>query len=331
MYTTTVTTERLEIVQMAVAAANHSFARDVARGLSAYPKSLSSKYLYDDVGSALFDAITHLPEYYLTAAEAEILHEWGWEIVRVLGSPIEFFELGSGSANKTRILIEEALRAQRKLRYSPIDISLDALLDSSKALIAAYPSLSIRAYAGDYFSVLASNVLRRDARSLFMLMGSNIGNCEPEEARELVSLIARALRPGDGLLLGVDDKKDRATLELAYNDPAGITAAFNKNLLVRINRELGGTFDTQRFKFFAIYDEARGVVDSYLEALEESDVYIDAIGLKVSFEARERIHIESSYKFDATNVADLARASGLRMARDWHDRERRFTVHLLAR
>jgi L-histidine Nalpha-methyltransferase len=330
MYTTTVT-ERLEVVHAAVAAANQSFARDVARGLSANPKYLPSKYHYDDVGSALFDAITHLPEYYLTAAEAEILHEWGWEIVRVLGAPIEFFELGSGSANKTRILIEEALRVQGKLRYSPIDISLDALRDSSKALIAAYPGLSIRAYAGDYFSVLASNRLRRDAHALFMLMGSNIGNSQPEEARELVSLIARALRPGDGLLLGVDDKKDRATLELAYNDPAGVTAAFNRNLLVRINRELGGRFDPQRFKFIANYDETRGVIDSYLEALDAHEVFVEAIGLQVTFAAGERIHTESSYKFDQADVSELASAAGLRLARDWHDRARRFTVHLLAR
>jgi L-histidine N-alpha-methyltransferase len=330
MYSTAAT-ERLEIVQPAVAVANHSFARDVARGLKAPAKRLPSKYLYDDVGSALFDAITRLPEYYLTAAEREILHEWGWEIVRALGSPIEFFELGSGNANKTRILIEEALRVQGKLRYSPIDISLDALRDSSRALISAYPGLSIRAYEGDYFTVLASNRLRHEARALMMLMGSNIGNWEPAEARELIALIARSLRPGDGLLLGVDDKKDRATLELAYNDPAGITAAFNKNLLARINRELGGTFDPRRFTFIARYDEARGVVESYLEARSAHDVSIDALGLRVCFAAGERIHTESSYKFDRAAVADFARCAGLRMAREWHDRKQRFTVHLLAR
>ncbi|HEV7178846.1 MAG TPA: L-histidine N(alpha)-methyltransferase [Candidatus Baltobacteraceae bacterium] len=327
----TALTERLEIVELSGAAAARTFAEDVASGLGAARKRLPSKYFYDDLGSALFDAITKLPEYYLTGAETEILRESGWEIVRVLEEPVEFFELGSGSAVKTRLLIEEALRAQTSLRYSPIDISIDALRASSASLVDSYPTLSIRAYAGDYFSVLRSGALRFKRRVLAMLMGSNIGNYQPSEAERLLGLTARALRPGDGLLLGVDWKKDRTALELAYDDPTGVTAAFNKNMLARINRELGGAFDLHAFDHVARYDEKRGAVDSSLRARAAMDVPIDALGRSVHFEAGEAIHTESSYKFDEARIAELAANTGFSHRRTWHDRGRRFGVALLIR
>jgi len=327
----TTVSDRLEIVELPRAAATHSFADDVRTGLSAPAKSLSSKYFYDALGSALFDAITQLPEYYLTRAETEILREWGWEIVRVLDEPVEFLELGSGSATKTRILIEEALRVQGSLRYSPIDISHDALRTSSTVLVESYPQLSIRAYAGDYFTVLASKALRFERRALAMLMGSNIGNYAPQEARELVGLLGTALRPGDGLLVGADRKKDRATLELAYDDPTGVTAAFNRNLLARVNRELGGTFEIQNFDHVARYHERRGSVDSYLQARFAQRTRIAAIDMDVTLAAGERIHTESSYKFNDADMVSLARATGFNVRKSWHDREGRFDVHLLVR
>jgi L-histidine Nalpha-methyltransferase len=323
--------ERLEIVEIADAAAGRHFAQDVRDGFDARSRTLSAKYLYDDVGSALFDAITHLPEYYLTAAESEILREWGWEIVRVLDEPVEFLELGSGSAQKTRLLIDEALRAQAHLHYSPIDISIDALRSSSTALVERYRGLTVRAYAGDYFTVLASGALRFSRRVLAMLMGSNLGNYEPREARDLVTLVGRALRPGDGLLLGLDRKKDRETLELAYDDPAGVTAAFNKNLLARINRELGGTFDVRAFEHVARYDEERGCIDSSLRSTERQHVRIEALGLDLDFARGESIHTESSYKFDERDVASLAAACGFTLRKSWSDDAKRFGVHLLVR
>ncbi len=155
--TLTTVSDRLEIVTVPHLAKTATFAEDVASGLDGSPKSLSSKYFYDDLGSAIFDAITHLPEYYLTRAETEILHESGWEIVRSLEEPVEFLELGSGSAVKTRVLIDEAIRAQGSLRYSPIDISAEALEASARGLVDAYPQLRIRAYAADYFDVLGSD------------------------------------------------------------------------------------------------------------------------------------------------------------------------------
>lgn len=325
----TIPRDRLEIIELAGAGADHRFADDVRRGLTARPKVLSPKYFYDELGSALFDAITHTPEYYLTSSETDILHEWGWEIVRMLDEPVEFLELGSGSANKTRVLIEEALRVQPTLRYSPIDISSDALRNASMALVERYSALSVRAYAGDYFTVLGSGALQFERRVLAMLMGSNLGNYEPRTARELIALIARALRPGDGLLLGLDRKKDRATLELAYDDPTGVTAAFDKNLLGRINRELGGTFDLRTFEHVAGYDDERGCIESFLRSTRDQQVRIEAIGLDVAFTRGECIHTESSYKFDDADVAALAAGAGFSMVKRWTDPAERFGLYLL--
>jgi dimethylhistidine N-methyltransferase len=316
-------------MSIATASGPASFAEDVRTGLCAVPKQLPSKYFYDEVGSALFDAITVLPEYYLTRAETEILREWGWEIVRVLGNPVEFIELGSGSAVKTRILIEEALRAQRTLRYSPVDISAEALQASAKSLTQRYPQLTVTPYAGDYFSVLGNNSLARKDRVLAMFMGSNIGNYEPQAAADLLERISEALKPGDGLLLGADLKKDSRVLQEAYDDPTGVTAAFNKNLLARINRELGGTFNLHDFRHIAIYDDVRGAVRSYLEAQRAHQVRIEALDLSVRFAKNERIHTESSYKYSLDGIKGMAEAAGMEVARQWFDRDERFCVALL--
>jgi dimethylhistidine N-methyltransferase len=327
----TAISDRFELIEVPRSRGVPSFAQDVARGLRSKPKRLSSKYFYDEVGSALFDAITRLPEYYLTRAETEILSEWGWQIVRVLDAPLDFLELGSGSAIKTRLLISEALRVQTALRYCPIDISTEAVRASSLALVETYPTLSVRAYAGDYFDVLESHAVRSERKMLAMLMGSNIGNYEPEEANLLLALLGAALRPGDGLLLGADLKKDRATLELAYDDPVGVTAAFDRNVLGRINRELDADFDLRKFEHVVHYDELRGSVDSFLEARERVTARVRAVGMRVTCQAGERIHTESSYKFTDEEIARLGQAAGFRDEAVWHDRAKRFSVHLLVR
>ena len=323
--------ERLDFVEVAHATAVATFADDVSAGLRATPKQLSSKYFYDDLGSALFEAITLLPEYYLTRAETEILTDWGWQMSRALDGRVEFFELGSGSATKTRILIEEALRAQGTLRYSPVDISATLLKQSAASLADAFPNLSIRAYAGDYFDVLSSPDLtfEHGSHALFMFMGANIGNYAPADAQALLTMISRKLRRGDGLLLGVDLRKSARELELAYDDPEGVTSAFNKNLLGRINRELGGTFDLADFEHVVKYDEPRGCVDSYLRARRSNAVRIEALDLDVSFAEGETIHTESSYKYNEFGVARLAEACGLHLKQAWRDKNRRFSVALL--
>jgi len=332
MSATSPSRERLEIVTPeAKNEAKSGFADDVRAGLTATPRTLPAKYHYDELGSALFDAITALPEYYLTRAETAILREWGWEMVRALGNPIEFLELGSGSAIKTRLLIEEALRVQRGLRYMPIDISPEALRASASALVAAYPTLRVSAYAADYFTLLRNGALRRETRALAMFMGSNVGNYEPGVARELLGLLSRALQPNDGLLLGADLKKDPRALELAYDDPTGVTAAFNLNLLARINRELGGDFDLRSFKHVAHYDEVRGSVDSFLIAKKAQRVTIAALGETFEFAEGDKLHTESSYKFTVDELRALAEETGFTLSRTWSDREKRFAVNLLVR
>lgn len=323
--------ERMEFIRVPIRHAAPTFAQDVLAGLTAPSKTLRAIYFYDDVGSALFDTITKLDTYYLTRAEAEILRESSWEIVRALDEPPEFFELGSGSAEKTRLLIDDAIRAHGSLQYSPVDISRSALHGSAKRLIEAFPDLHVRAYEGDYFDVLSSRELRFDGRVLAMFMGSNIGNLGPSEARELLTSLASALKPGDGLLLGADLKKDRATLERAYDDPAGVTAAFDKNLLVRINRELGANFDIAQFKHVARYDQKRGVVESFLEAQSAIEVRLPTLDTAIRFRAGERIHTESSYKYDIDQLHELGSQCGFRPRREWFDRAGQFTVTLLVR
>ncbi len=321
--------ERFALYRAPAVAATETFADDVRAGLSAMPKRLAPKYFYDELGSALFEAICALPEYYLTRTEAAILDAKAHEIARALEGPIELVELGSGSARKTRALIEAALAIQPRLTYHPIDISPSALVASASALVGSYERLDVVAYASDYTDVLAAGRLRTKDRVLALFLGSNLGNFEPHAAEGLLTALAGALRPGDGILLGTDLKKDASTLERAYNDPTGVTAAFDKNLLGRINRELGGRFDLDAFEHVARYDARRGVVESFLVARRGMNVRIEALGLDVRLDAGESIHTESSYKFDAEGIAELAARSGARVECRWLDDAERFALTLL--
>jgi L-histidine Nalpha-methyltransferase len=308
-----------------------TFGDDVRNGLLANPKRLPPKYFYDDLGSALFEAITHLPEYYLTRAEAALLETYAGEIVTSLGEPVELVELGSGSAYKTRKLIAAALERQGSLRYAPIDISPGALIASSRALVDEYARLTVEAYASDYIALLERGGLRHSGgRIMTLFLGSNIGNYEPNAAAELLSALARALKPGDGLLLGTDLKKRIDRLELAYDDPAGVTAAFNKNLLGRINRELGGTFDLRLFDHQAHYDPVRGSVDSFLISHEAQEVALAGLSLSVAFRPHEAIHTESSYKYNRDDLERLAAENGYLLRRQWIDAAGDYALNLLS-
>lgn len=324
---------RLDILEVPRSSAT-SFADDVAATLGRHPKRpVPPKYFYDDLGSALFDAITRLPDYYLTRAETEILRTWGRQIVGELNAPIELLELGSGSATKTRLLIDEALRAQAMLRFNAIEISRDALQASSIALVDAYPRLLVRAYVGDYFDVLGSGTFRFDARHkvLALCMGSNIGNYHPEDVQRLLALLSRTLRPGDGLLLGTDLKKDAARLERAYDDPGGVMNAFGKNLLTRMNRELGANFDPREFDLVVRYDEDRGSVDSFLRSRRRHEVAIPQTGMTLHFDEGELVHTEWSFKFSVDDVVRIAGRNGFSLSKTWYDDSRSFAVHLLVR
>jgi dimethylhistidine N-methyltransferase len=299
--------------------------------LSRKPKRLSPMYFYDDLGSALFEAICKLPEYYLTRAESEIFERYANEISESIGGPLELVELGSGSATKTRLLIDQILARQSHLRYHAIDISSDALIASANVLTEAHPGLSVSAYAYDYVSLFDSSTLITRDRTLVLFLGSNIGNYDPLPAAELLRSVGRALKPKDAVLLGVDLKKSIEVLEAAYDDPTGVTAAFNKNILGRINRELGGDFDLNAFAHEVHYLPVRGAVDSFLVAQRAQSVRIEAIRATVDFAAGESIHTESSYKFSLDDIERLSHGTGFSLDRTWTDEQQRFAVNLLVK
>ena len=325
---TTALSERFALYRDPHPARMATFAEDVRAGLGTRPLRLAAKYFYDDLGSALFDAITRLPEYYLTRVERDLLATYGREIAASFDGPLELIELGSGSAAKTRLLIDAIFERQRALTYHPIDISAEALTESSLAMTGAYDRLRVVAYAGDYFPLLRDKRVHTKERVLALFLGSNIGNFEPHEARLLLELLAASLRPGDALLLGYDLKKDPSILELAYDDPTGVTAAFNKNLLGRINRELGGDFDLSRFRFTARWNEEHGAVQSFLVSSRAQRVRIPAAGLTVDFTSGERIHTESSYKFTREEIVALAEACGYRERITYTDAAARYALGL---
>jgi len=319
---------RLTIHDLARRNGHAEFAEDVRRGFSASPKHLFPKYLYDDLGSQLFEAICRLDEYYLMRAEREILSQHADEIVSLIPNCDTLVELGSGSAEKTRLIIEAVLRQRSNLLFIPIDISTSALKKSCSVLLQAYPQLQIRAYAADYFDGLAALQPLAGPPLLTLFLGSNIGNFEKAAAVSFLRAIRRVLRKGDALLLGADLKKDRAVLEAAYNDRLGVTRAFILNELARVNRELGGEFDLRAFDLKSIYDEAAGRVDVYLESKIDQAVSIRSLQLQLRFAAGERIHMENAYKYNREDLSVLASASGFDLARSWLDIQQRFSSNL---
>ncbi len=309
-----------------------TFADDVRRGLTSSPKFLLPRYFYDDMGSLLFAAICLLPEYYLTRVETAILAAHAGDVVATLPSPLRLIELGSGESEKTRLLIDAILARQGRLEYVPVDISESALVRAGEQLVRDYSDLDVDALAGEYapgLQRLAADRGRRDAAaSLVLFLGSTLGNLDRAEQGELMASVRRILAPGDGFLVGVDWKKPAAELVPAYDDALGVTAAFNLNLLLRINRELGADFDLGAFRHLARYDEERSRIEMHLVSRSAQQVTIGALGLTVAFEEGESIHTESSYRFDADDLAALAAHGGFALRRTWFDDRRRFASAL---
>src|SRR4029078_4572726 len=239
-------------------------------------------------------------------AENEILDRYADEIVTSVSGPATLLEMGSGSSSKTRLIIEALLRKQDELLFMPVDISATALESSSRILLQSYPQLKIEAFAADYFAGLAGlgKIPRR--RTLALFLGSNISNFDADEAHRFLRAMRSVLNKGDALLLGADLKNDPAILEAAYNDALGVTSAFNLNVLGRINRELGGTFDLRAFRHRAFYNDAAGRIEIYIESLIKQRVRIEKLDLEVEFAAGELIHTENSYKYDMAGIAQLA-------------------------
>jgi dimethylhistidine N-methyltransferase len=236
--------------------------------------------------------------------------------------------MGSGSASKTRLIIEALLKRQEELLYIPVDISATALEQSSRVLLQSYPRLRINAYASDYYDGISALAKDERQRSLALFLGSNIGNFNPEEAHTFLRAMRGVLKIGDALLLGADLRKERAMLEDAYDDSLGVTSAFNLNLLARINRELDADFNLRAFHHEAIYNEELGRVEVYLASDTRQTVRLRRLDLEIHFAEGERIHTENSHKYDLEGLSQLARATGYRRSRTWLDRAGQFSSNL---
>ena len=304
---------------------------DVRAGLSRFPKKLPAYLFYDAIGSGLYEQITSLPEYYLTRAERSILEANAEDIVRQArgteGSTLTIVELGAGSATKTELVLRAATACQTKCLYVPVDISATALDLATLRLRNAVPGVVVRPLLATHEQ--AFDVLRDLAPPvLSIFIGSSIGNYEDTEAQELLAGLSGALDPKSWLLLGTDLRKSRARMLAAYDDSADVTAAFNKNVLVRINRELGGRFALHRFRHAARWNEEASRVEMHLVSLVEQDVDIEALSMRVHFGAGETIHTESSVKYDEARVHHLLARSGFEPHTTYVDADRLFAVHL---
>lgn len=303
-----------------------AIADDVATGLSRSPKSLPAKLFYDKQGSALFEEISRLPEYYLTRTELGILRERAEEIARRTPEGASIVELGSGSSAKTRVLLEAFAARRMQVSYFPVDISPAALNEARRALRREMPNVRVAPIIADLGGDM--NFLRQiPGPRLVMYIGSSIGNMQAEEAHDFLRRLRSHLDTGDALLLGTDLVKDREILLAAYNDAADVTARFNLNLLARINRELGGHFDLGSFRHLAVWNAKRSRIEMYLESLREQEVAIDLLRVSVRFRRGERIHTENSHKYTVRGARRMLRAAGFVPDTTWTDLKRWFAVN----
>ncbi len=286
--------------------------RDVTRGLTRAQKELPPKYFYDRRGSELFDEITRLPEYYLTRTERALLDCWSGPLMAAL-QPAALVELGAGSADKTRLLLDAMVYAGRGDLYVPIDVSAEFLEDSANRLRTEYPTLGIEPVVGDIAEPLAlDSSLPQPA--LIAFLGSTIGNFDANGARELLANVASAMRPGDSFLLGADLRKNPAIIEAAYNDSQGVTAEFNRNVLRVLNRDLGADFDLTTFEHRAFYDRTLHRIEMHLVSTDDQTVHIPGVGA-VSFAGGESIRTEISCKYDRASLTEMLGAAGMRIDR----------------
>lgn len=312
-------------------------AMDVAAGLLATPKTLSPKYFYDAAGSVLFEEITTLPEYYLTPTEHSILTRHAREILQASANGqgaafprqhLTLLELGAGSAAKTVVLLRELQQMQHRVRFVPIDVSNSALQDAVRRINETLPAVEVCPEVLDYTESLAG-LERMRGRKLVLYIGSSIGNFEPFYAGSLLRNVAVALNKDDAVLLGTDMRKPKDILLRAYDDSRGVTAAFNKNILRHINRELRANFNLDTFRHRASWNSDESRIEMHLESLCEQTVHIAALSLSVHFERGETIHTENSYKFTMPMIRSIVENSGFQLERTWSDSKGWFSVHLL--
>ncbi len=305
-----------------------NFRGDVLKGLAQVRKSLPPKYFYDQRGSALFEAICELPEYYPTRTELAMMQSGARDMARLLGPDCLLIEYGAGSGRKTRVLIEALAPAA----YVAIDISRSALQQCAAALAAAYPQVKVAAVCADYsrpmrLPDMGDGVDKARRRRVIYFPGSTIGNFTRPEALAFLRHARDLAGAGGAMLVGVDLKKDPARLHAAYNDAQGITAAFNLNLLARVNQELDGNFDLTGFEHHAFYDQDKGRIEMHVRSLRAQTVRV--AGHAFAFAGGETIHTENSCKYSVVEFQQLAREAGYQPARHWCDPEQLFSVHYL--
>jgi len=294
-----------------------------------FPKELPCKYLYDDKGSALFCKIMELPEYYLTDCEMEVLDNHKNRIQDLLGSSdFDLIELGAGDGLKTRTLIEHFIDSDRDFHYYPIDISESAVAELVEGLNGDFHGLEIKGLVTDYFDGLKWLSAQDEAKKLILFLGSNIGNFSPHGALDFLNRLRSSINRGDQLLIGFDLVKDIDVMLRAYNDPHGVTEAFNSNVLVRINNDLGGEFDLNRFTYVAQWDKRCDAIMSYQISTCEQEVYIRELDRTFVFGRKEPIHTESSYKFTVERLEAIASKTRFRVVEHFYD-DRRYFVDSL--
>ncbi len=300
------------------------FATDVLTGLTESPKRLSSKYFYDDEGSRLFQQIMKLPEYYLTRSEMEIFTEQAENILQAFSAGEDAFdviELGAGDGTKTAVLIRHFLNRGIDVSYSPIDISKQAVDVLSDKFESEFPTLRMNPLVGDYFRILQSLKNGNGQRKVLLFLGSNIGNFGNDRALQFFRNLRGVMNENDLLFIGFDLQKDPRVILRAYDDPQGVTAAFNLNLLTRINRELGADFDVEKFSHYALYRPNECAARSFLISRDDQSVYIGALGRSFQFAKWEAIFMEISQKYSMKMIEELARGSGFRIANNFFDRK----------
>lgn len=310
-----------------------AFAEDTYKGLTSYPKYLLSKYIYDKKGDRLFQKIMEMPEYYLTSCEFDILKLNAESIAKSFSSESGFdlIELGAGDGKKTKIILKELVEKEFQFDYLPVDISQHVLDQLKDSLHKEIPEVNVKVQQGTYFKTLEKLAEYNTRKKVILVLGSNIGNLSHKEAVDFLGNIAKAMGPEDMLFMGFDQKKNPQTILNAYNDPAGITEEFNKNLLVRINSELEGNFEPDKFLHWESYNPETGTASSFLVSKVEQQVSIKKLGLTVNFEAWESIHTEISQKYDDSVVKWLADEAGLSVERAFSDKENCYKNYIFRR
>jgi L-histidine Nalpha-methyltransferase len=300
-----------------------AFARDAVDDLSQHPKRLSPKYFYDAAGSELFEAITRLPEYYPTRTELGILRDKSREIAAIIPDGAALIEFGAGATTKVRVLLENCAFDA----YVPVDISGDFIRAQAEALRRDFPALAVYPLAADFTAPFTLPGAIAKMPKVGFFPGSTIGNFEPDEACRFLRSAREILGKGAQMIVGADLEKDERVLFDAYNDAAGVTARFNLNLLVRMNRELGGNFDLSAFTHRAVYNRERHRIEMHLISKKSQSVRM--LGTSFSFRPGESIHTENSYKYSINRFAALARKSGWKVRESWTDRAKMFSVHAM--